>query len=54
MQAPLAVINMTGQKHSAGTILATARATLSEGWTPHAVINQGLRRDVRSANWQDG
>lgn len=33
---------------------ATARATLSEGWTPHAVINQGLQRDVRSANWQDG
>lgn len=44
IQALLAVINMTDQKHSTGAMQATARAALAEGWTPGAVITQGLQQ----------
>lgn len=54
IQVPLAVINMTDQKHSTMVILATSRAVLSKGWTPGAVITQGLQRDISGANGQDG
>lgn len=54
IQVPLAVINVTDHKHSTGVILATSRAVLFKGWTPGAVIRQGLQRDVSSANRQDG